>query len=527
MPASRRAREQAGRRRFVVYLHGKCDFIPGRRPAVRLSLLIGVMSREAAMTVAAKVDRFLSRQGVGYDIIFHSQTRSLRQAAEAAHIPPRQFARALIVETDLRRHMVVLPLDHLLDFQALERCLGARPRLVPVHELESVFDDCESGCIPPLAQSYGFDAVCDAALFAHPRIVFEGGVHNSLLRVDASGFNRLMREATRAVISRPDESLSESAGRTGTGTGRPPVAPAAMDALKPERELAARIEEIYELPLMPGHARELLMLRNRPEAHVSELARVVEQDPSLAAQVMKYARSPLFGYAGRIDSIEEAISRVLGFDMVLNLALGLAALKPFRIAPDGPLGLTEFWRHAALSAGLAQRLAQEISPHQRPVPGLLYLAGLLHNFGYLVLGQLFQPEFYLLNRMVAANPDTPVTVLEQRVLCRGQAREVMCAGHAQVGAWLMQRWDLPAPVVTAVRHHHQPEFEGEHASYSQLVLCADRLLKRYGLGDGDSGELPTAVLERLGLDAEAVSEIAAQYMEQCGSWNAGLEQGVA
>lgn len=477
------------------------------------------------MTVAAKVDRYLSRQAIGYDVIFHSQTRSLRQAAEAAHVPPHQFARALIVEARQRRHMVVLPLDHLLDFKALEQWFGARPRLVPVQELESVFDDCEAGCIPPLAQPYGFGALCDEALFAHPRIVFEGGMHNSLLRVDAAGFSRLMQDASRAVISRPDDSLDETGGRT--GVGRPPVAQEVMDELKPQPDLYARVDEIYELPLMPGHARELLLLRNRPEAHVAELARLVERDPSLAAQVMKYARSPLFGYAGEIHSLEEAIARVLGFDMVLNLALGLAALKPFRIPPDGPLGLTEFWRHAALSAGLTQRLAACLPAQHRPVPGLLYLAGLLHNFGYLVLGQLFQPEFYLLNRMVAANPDTPVTILEQRVLCRGQARQVMCAGHAEVGAWLMERWELPAPVVTAVRHHHNATFDGEHQVYSHLVLCADRLLKRYGLGDGEHRELPPALLEKLGLEADAASDVAVEYMEQCRTWDGGLDQWVA
>lgn len=477
------------------------------------------------MTVAAKVDRFLTHQAIGYDIICHSQTRSLRQAADAANVPPRQFARALILELRQRRIMAILPLDHLLDFTAIEQVLGERPRLVPVAELDNIFDDCECGCIPPLAKPYGFDALCDSTLFGHARVVFEGGVHNSLLRVDAQGFERLMRGAQRCAISRPDETLSEAAGST--GTGRPPVADAVMDALKPARDLYTRIEEIYELPLMPGHARELLMLRNRPEAHVEELARLVERDPSLAAQVMKYARSPLFGYAGDINSIAEAISRVLGFDMVLNLALGLAALKPFRIPPDGPLGLKAFWRHGALAAGLSQQLAKALPLQDRPVPGLLYLAGLLHNFGFLVLGQLFQPEFYLLNRMVAANPDTPVTLLEQRVLCRGQAREVMCAGHPEVGAWLMERWGLPAPIVVAVRHHHNAAFRGEHGRYAHLVLLADRLLKGHGLGDGDSAKLPADLLEHVGLEAEAVLELAAEYMQQCGGWEGGLDQWVA
>lgn len=477
------------------------------------------------MTVAAKVDRFLTQQAIGYDIICHSQTRSLRQAAEAANVPARQLARAIVLQAGQRRYMAVLPLDHMLDFQALEQLLGVRPDLVPVNELDAVFDDCEHGCIPPLAQAYGFEGFCDQALFAQPRVVFEGGVHNSLLRVDASGFARLTRGMRQVVISRPEETLNETGAAT--GIARPPVASAVMDQLTPAREVCSRIEDIYEMPLMPGHARQLLALRNRPEAHVDELAKVVEQDPSLAAQVMKYARSPLFSYGGQVDTIPEAIARVLGFDLVLNLALGLAALKPFRIAPDGPLGLKAFWRHAALSAGLAQEIAKQMPLANRPVPGLVYLCALLHNFGYLLLGQLFQPEFYLLNRMVAANPQTPVTELEQRVLCRGQAREVMCAGHTEVGAWLMARWNLPEAVVVTARQHHNPAYEGEHAAYVQLVLLADRLLKGFGLGDGDGETLPEEVLERVGLSGDALHELATQFMAQCGNWDGGLEQWVA
>lgn len=477
------------------------------------------------MTVAARVDRFLTRQAIGYDIICHSRTRSLRQAAEAANVSCRQFARAIILSVQQRRYMAVLPLDHLLDFQALEKLLGARPELVPARELAPVFDDCEPGCIPPLAAAYGFEGICDEVLFSQQRVVFEGGMHNSLLRVDGAGFAGLMHQVQRAVISRPEESLRES--RPPVGLAAPALSTSTMDELTPASDVCARIEEIYELPLMPGHAQQLLALRNRPEAHVEELARVVEQDPSLAAQVMKYARSPLFAYGGKLESIEEAVARVLGFDTVLNLALGLAALKPFRIAPDGPLGLKAFWRHASLSAGLAQKLSKELALAQRPAPGLVYLGGLLHNFGYLLLGQLFQPEFYLLNRMVAANPDTPVTELEQRVLCRGQAREMMCAGHAQVGAWLMERWNLPPPVVTAVRHHHDPDYAQEHAVYAQLLLLSDRMLKRYGIGDGDCAELPPQALDLVGMDEEEVHTVAAEFMEQCGGWDGGLEQWVA
>lgn len=55
---------------------------------------------------------------------------------------------------------------------------------------------------------------------------------------------------------------------------------------------------------------------------------MVETDPALAAQVVSWAASPYYASPGKIRSVEDAIVRVLGFDLVINLALGLALGKP-------------------------------------------------------------------------------------------------------------------------------------------------------------------------------------------------------
>ena len=176
-------------------------------------------------------------------------------------------------------------------------------------------------------------------------------------------------------------------------------------------DIRRRIEQIYELPPMPAVARRVLQLRNNPGASVAELAAIVELDPSLAAQVVRYAVSPFYAYRGKIGSIHDAITRVLGFDMVMNMALGLATGKSFRNPCDGPLGLHAFWQHAVYSATLVQALAKRMLPNARPQPGMAYLAGLLHNFGFLLLGHLFLPEFKLLNKLVIAHPESPADVL--------------------------------------------------------------------------------------------------------------------
>jgi len=282
-------------------------------------------------------------------------------------------------------------------------------------------------------------------------------------------------------------------------------------------EIRRRIEQVYELPPMPEMARRILQLRHNPDASVADLAAIVELDPSLAAQVVRYAASPFYAYRGKINSIQDAITRVLGFDMVMNMALGLATGRSFHNPVEGPLGLHAFWRHAVYTAALVQMLAKRMPPQARPQPGMGYLAGLLHNFGFLLLGHLFPPEFKLLNKLVAAHPESPVTALEKCVLGMGQAQNILEMGHAQIGAWLMYSWRMPDEIIVTLQEHHNPDYSGEHATLPHLVMIADHLLKSLDIGDAPDAGLPLRSLELTGLSEDTVRALAEQLFEDCSS----------
>ena len=257
-----------------------------------------------------------------------------------------------------------------------------------------------------------------------------------------------------------------------------------------EKEIKKRVQQLRDLPAMPQLALKIIELRADPNANAEKLGKIVELDPSVSAQVIRYARSPFFSYQGKVDSIQTAISRVLGFEMVMNLTLGLATARPFKIPAIGPMGLNAFWRHAIYSAALVQALGRELPQAIRPPAGMSYLAGLLHNFGFLLLGHLFKREFCILNSSISDNPDTPI--LQQEL-------EVLGIEHGELGAWLLAKWNMPEEIIVAVRHHHREDYEGPHAVYPQLVLLADRMLKGHGIGDAHTHELPVRLLEALGL----------------------------
>jgi len=273
-----------------------------------------------------------------------------------------------------------------------------------------------------------------------------------------------------------------------------------------------RIERVYELPPMPELGRRILALQSDPNAGVQQLAKIVQLDPSLAAQVIRYASSSYYGYPGRITNIHEAIARVLGYDMVLNLSLGLAAGRSFRIPDDGPLGLTCFWEHAVCSAVLVQKLGAILSHDIRPSAGLCYLCGLLHDFGILLLGYLFPPEFKLLNNMASAHPGQSVSELECRLLGMGQAKDMLAMGHARVGAWLMQAWKMPEELRTALLEHHNADYRGAYEALVHLVQLADFIYQH--MDDlPTASEIPGHNLVVLQLAPERVIETAAMVLE--------------
>lgn len=431
--------------------------------------------------------RFLDDQNAAVQELPHKVTDTLAQTALACGIEGSQLARAIVLVDAQGPLMAVLPSNHLLDFDALCSQLNRNLEPVPADQLHGIFDDCELRCCPPLGAAYGLDVIVDSALLQHDILHIEPGSHSLLLRMSCDEFMRLQGNPECSNFSHPITALQRDDSST-ANLGK------AIEQFTPAR-IKRQVEEFRDLPALPNTALEILDIASNPRANAEDLGRVIEKDAPLAARIMRYANSPLYGYPGKIKDLKGAIARVLGFDFVLNLALGITVGKSLRVPADGPLGLDAFWRHSVYCAALVERLSNLMPAERRPRRGTAYLAGLLHNMGMLLLGHAFQAEFFLLNHYIAANPDVPLETVEKYVLG---------VGHDQIGAWLLSAWGLPEELVTAARQHHNEHFWGDHAVYAQLVLVANRLLARHGLGTTHDVDLPVFSLQMLGLDAAKI-----------------------
>nr|WP_256489299.1 HDOD domain-containing protein [Pleionea sp. CnH1-48] len=426
------------------------------------------------------------------------ECKHLINAADTLGVEPNQMLRCVLLQGDSKRYMAVLPASHLLDFEALRNLKADEFNVIDDAMALQYFRGCDQGYYPPVPDLFGFEGVVDSSVFEQEQVFIHIG--------HGDGFLRLERRAIDLVFS-AFESMSFACGPEKLYSGRSAQEDcndAALQQFTPIR-IKQRIDETFDLPAMPDIAQEIMKLRVDPSADARKLGEIVARDPSLAAQIISWASSPYYGYKGTIDSVETAISRVLGFDLVMNLALGISIGKSLNVAVDGPLGVRAFWKQSVYCASLVEKLCLGVPPKQRPERGLSYLAGLLHNFGHLLLGHLFPPQFLLVNRYVEANPYIHIEDIEHFVLG---------VTHEEMGAWLMKNWHMPDELIVSVRWHHKEEFWSKHAVYSNLVLLANRLLKRIEIGDACRMELPQSTLELLSLEESKVMQSFESLLEE-------------
>ncbi|MFQ3229077.1 HDOD domain-containing protein [Reinekea sp.] len=262
-----------------------------------------------------------------------------------------------------------------------------------------------------------------------------------------------------------------------------------------------RLEETLEIPPLPDTAQAIIRLRVDPDANIEKLSHIVERDPSLAAQVVSWASSSYYSAPGSIKSVQDAIVRVLGYDLVMNLALGLSLGKTLEMPSEDSDNDTTYWSKAVYMAACVGALVSTIPREFRPGFGLSYLAGLLHNFGYLIMAHSFRPHFQVTNKMIALNRHLAHQHIEKHVL--GITRDQMASN-------LMHSWNMPGEVTMGVRYQSDPEYLGANSDQAHLIYLANHLLEEHGLLPKSLQTFDSMVFEHLNINKEEVEPLMEQ-----------------
>jgi putative nucleotidyltransferase with HDIG domain len=260
---------------------------------------------------------------------------------------------------------------------------------------------------------------------------------------------------------------------------------------------------VKSVPSLPSVVMKLRKYLNDPDASFDELARIIQYDPGLTANVLQLANSAYFGWAGTISSVKEAITR-LGtnriFQMVLCMSVAPLVSKPIR-GYDMDAG--SLWEHSIATAVCAEQLAEALK-----LKGAedAFTAGMLHDMGKVVLGTFVEVD------------DEPIReiVRSDNLAFNEAERMVLGIDHAEVAAVLLEDWQLPPEAVPAARWHHDPgKAPAEHRQMVDLIHVADILCLNVGWGAGADGlqyRLDEKANDRLGVRIGMAEEIVLKVM---------------
>lgn len=341
------------------------------------------------------------------------------------------------------------------------------------------------------------------------RRAVEAGVQGYLLKSHFSLDD--LRAHVQKLLSadQPSDGASQESAVQPASPNQPPEPqPASRKALPPldRSDVLEQIRRESQLRAVPTVLHHVLALINNNRSSFEEVASAVRQDHALALKVMKVANSSFFGSGKQVQNIAEAAQRV-GMSGIGKAVAAILTIEHFDTASSGGLTPQRFWEHSLATAALADRIGEYVGMKDAEH---LFLAGLLHDIGRLVLSTVF-PEHYQWVLDTAAERDVNLIVPE---------RETFGVGHDDVTKEILIQWGTPADLQEAAASHEcsleQIRRTTRDPKSAIIVALADRLA--YSLVLGDSGNtmlLPVREYAReLGLDGPTIRSLASEAVEK-------------
>lgn len=267
----------------------------------------------------------------------------------------------------------------------------------------------------------------------------------------------------------------------------------------PPESLRSAVSHLNALPAIPKIAQEILSLKLITDAGERALLKLIEQDPLLSAKIIGLSNAPLFGAAKEIMTVRDAAT-VLGIKRVKMIALSFAMMSSMVRGPTGLLDVQNLWQHSMAIAMAMHTLSRFMPEDIRPVDDEIFLAGLLHDIGFIVLNHIDPKLSDKFHARLAAETLRPAEEIET---------EILEMSHGELGAELGRHWNLPEAIVAVLRYHHQPAnargTTGEHLVI--MANIAEKLLPTFCMPEHIQPDISIGEWQALGIEPSSVEEI--------------------
>ncbi len=224
----------------------------------------------------------------------------------------------------------------------------------------------------------------------------------------------------------------------------------------------ALIKKIEQIPTLPAISQKVLETLRDEDAPMDKIARLIEQDQALAVNVLKIANSSFYGCLSTVSSIDHALV-VLGMKEIKSILLGFSVHNFFsNHQAKKRFDHEKFWRHGIICSQVAKLLGRQFRIQN---DSTLFLIGLIHDIGKIVVDQYLQEDFEQIIDHISAGKTTFSTA----------EKAVLGVTHYQIAAKLLKQWQFPNNVIMPVLYHHAPWYDKNHEMSSIIIFLANKL----------------------------------------------------
>lgn len=263
----------------------------------------------------------------------------------------------------------------------------------------------------------------------------------------------------------------------------------ALGDLLQNPRIKAFVSRLTSIPSLPTLYVELTEALRSDDISPARIGAIISQDMGMTAKILQLANSAVYGIRVEVTQPEHAVL-LLGMDAVQSLVLSLSIFSSLNSSVPRGCPVERLWEHSNLTGAVARGIARAEGV-ELTKSGIYLSAGLLHDIGKLVMASC-DPEMHC--RILAEGARSGRNQWEVE-------HEMIGCTHADVGAFLLGIWGLPAPIVEAAAWHHQPSLSPVTA-FSPLaaVHVANVLVTRAAFPAENS---------TTGMDAEFLKRIGA------------------
>ena len=201
-----------------------------------------------------------------------------------------------------------------------------------------------------------------------------------------------------------------------------------------KEDILKKIRQMSNLPSPSPSAMSIVSLFSDEDVNIYHVVEEMEKDQALVAKVLKLINSGYYSLRSTVDSVERAVA-LLGLLNVKQLVYSAAIMDMY-----GEKEQAE-WEHSYSTFILMGNLIRE---KDLAVNSNLPLTMLMHDIGKLVLRSISSKLYEQIQMLTTTKKMSSVEAEEL----------VFKVNHCEVGALLLERWEMAPSIIEPVRNHH-------------------------------------------------------------------------